>query len=201
MYNLAIRKCTSPPLLPARFKIFKWKFTTPPGIELRTCSTRGRHATIWASAASFILIENLSFDNMEKFKYMWVTVMNTNDIREEIKRRINTGNSCYYSLQKNLSSLLLSKKLNINTRSKTIILPVAVCGSESWSLTLRDENRLRVFENKIFRTVANSPIHRVYRQYTKFRWTQNIDEICFFAKESIKIFNVYPTKCYKDYFA
>ena len=52
--------------------------------------------------------------------------------------------------------------------------------------------------------VVNSPIHRVYRRYTKFRWTQNIDEICFFAKESFKILNVSPTnqliKCYKDYF-
>ena len=53
MYNLAIRKCTSPTLLAPRLKIFKWKFTTPPGIEPRTCWTRGRHATIWASAASW----------------------------------------------------------------------------------------------------------------------------------------------------
>ena len=52
MYNLAIRKCTSPPLLAPRLKIFKLKFTTPPGIEPRTSWTRGRHATIWASAAS-----------------------------------------------------------------------------------------------------------------------------------------------------
>ena len=52
MYNLAIRKCTSPPLLAPRLKIFKWKFTTPPGIEPRICWTTGRHATIWASAAS-----------------------------------------------------------------------------------------------------------------------------------------------------
>ena len=52
MYNLMIRKCTSPPLLAPRLKIFKLKFTTPPGIELWTCWTRGRHATIWANAAS-----------------------------------------------------------------------------------------------------------------------------------------------------
>ena len=51
-YNLAIRKCTSPPLLAPRLKIFKWKFTTPPGVEPRTCWIRGKHATIWASAAS-----------------------------------------------------------------------------------------------------------------------------------------------------
>ena len=51
MYNLAIRVCTSPPLLAPRLKIFKLKCTTPPWIESRTCWTRGRHATIWASAA------------------------------------------------------------------------------------------------------------------------------------------------------
>ena len=33
MYNLAIRKCTSPPLLAPRLKIFKWKFVTPLGIQ------------------------------------------------------------------------------------------------------------------------------------------------------------------------
>ena len=33
MYNLVIRKCTSPPLLVQRLKIFKWKFTTPPGLN------------------------------------------------------------------------------------------------------------------------------------------------------------------------
>ena len=49
MYNLAIRKCASPSFLAPRLKIFQLKFTTPPGIEPRT---RGRHATIWASAAS-----------------------------------------------------------------------------------------------------------------------------------------------------
>ena len=37
-----------------KLKIFKWKFTTPPGIEPRTRWTRGRHATIWASVASFV---------------------------------------------------------------------------------------------------------------------------------------------------
>ena len=51
MYNLAIRKYTSPPLPAPRLKIFKWKFTTLLGIEPWTRWTRGRHITIWASAA------------------------------------------------------------------------------------------------------------------------------------------------------
>ena len=61
-----------------------------------------------------IVIESLSFENVEKFKYLGVTLINSNDIREEIKRRINMGNACYYPLEKILPSLLLSKKLKVN---------------------------------------------------------------------------------------
>jgi len=43
-----------------------------------------------------------------------------------------------------------SKKIKIY---RTIILPVALYGCETWSLTLREERRLRVFENRVFRRV------------------------------------------------
>jgi hypothetical protein len=49
-------------------------------------------------------------------------------------------------LQNLLSSHLLSKNLKIRIY-KTIILPVVLCGCEIWSMTLREEHRLRVFEN------------------------------------------------------
>ena len=62
-----------------------------------------------------MIIGNLSFENVEEFKYVGVTVTNTNDNCEEIKRRINMGNACHYSLDKILSSCLLSKKLKANT--------------------------------------------------------------------------------------
>ena len=45
---------------------------------------------------------------------------------------------------------LLSKNLKIKIY-KTIILPVVLYGCETWYLTLREESRLRVFENRIFR--------------------------------------------------
>ena len=62
-----------------------------------------------------IEIVNLSFENVEKFRYLGVTVTNTNDIRKEIKRGINMGYACYYSLEKILSSHLIFKKLEVKT--------------------------------------------------------------------------------------
>ena len=60
------------------------------------------------------------------------------------------GNACYYSLEKIVSSRLLSKKLKVKTY-KTITLPVVLYGCETWSLTLREEHGLRVFENNVLR--------------------------------------------------
>ena len=59
---------------------------------------------------------------------------------------------CYYSVQNLLSSSFLFKKLKIKIY-RTIILPVVLYGCESWSLTLREERRLRVFENTVLRRV------------------------------------------------
>ena len=91
-----------------------------------------------------IVIGNLSFENVEKFRYLGVTVTNTNDIREKVKHRINMGNVCYYSLNKISSSRLLSKKLKVNTH-KTIVLPVVLTGCGTWSLTLREKQKLWMF--------------------------------------------------------
>jgi hypothetical protein len=51
-----------------------------------------------------------------------------------------------------LSSSLLSKNVKIKIY-RTIILPVAFYGCETWSLALREECRLRVFENKVLRRI------------------------------------------------
>ena len=62
------------------------------------------------------------------------------------------GNAYYYSVQNLLSFNLLSKNLKIKIY-RTIILPVVLYRCETWSLTLREERRLRVFENRVLRRV------------------------------------------------
>jgi hypothetical protein len=53
------------------------------------------------------------------------------------------------------SSCLLSRNVQVKAH-KTIILPVVLYGCETWSLTLREEHRLRVFENRVLRRIFGS---------------------------------------------
>ena len=117
---------------------------------------------------------------MEDFKYFGTTLKNQNSIQKDFKNRLKSGDACYHSVQNRLSSSLLSKNLKINPLEaelnpichllallggativvvsrlrvkihRTIILPVVLHGCETWSLTLREECRLRVFENRMLR--------------------------------------------------
>jgi hypothetical protein len=80
------------------------------------------------------------------------TLTNKNDIHDEIKTTLNSGNACYHSVQNLLFSRLISKNLKIKIYS-SVILSVVLCGYKTWSLTLRQEHRLRVFENTVLRRI------------------------------------------------
>jgi hypothetical protein len=87
-------------------------------------------------------------------------------IQEEIKRRLNSGNDCYHSVQSFLSSRLLSRNLKIRIY-KTIILPVVLYGCEIVSLTLWEEHRLRVFENRVLRRIFEPKRDEVTGEWRK----------------------------------
>jgi hypothetical protein len=60
-----------------------------------------------------IKIGNRCFENVEPRYLETTTITNRNLIQEEIKRRLNSGNACYHSVQKLLSSRLLSRNLKL----------------------------------------------------------------------------------------
>jgi hypothetical protein len=98
---------------------------------------------------------NKSFERMEQFKYWGTALTNKNSVHEEIKNRLKSGNAWYHSVQNLLSSRLLFKNTQIKVQS-SIILPVVLCGCETWSLTLWKEHTLRAFENRVLRKIFGS---------------------------------------------
>ena len=90
-----------------------------------------------------------NFEEVAEFKYLGT---NRNEVHKEIKHTLNSGNACYYALQGLLLSHLLSKNIKLKI-CKKVFLPVILYGCETWTLTLREEKRLQIFENKVLRKI------------------------------------------------
>jgi hypothetical protein len=73
-------------------------------------------------------------------------------MHEEIKSRLNVLNVCYHTVQRLSSSGLLSRNVKVKIY-KTIILLLVLYGCENWSPTLREEYRLRIYENRVLRRI------------------------------------------------
>ena len=99
-------------------------------------------------------VDNTSFEGVEKLKYLGQILTDHNSIQEEItcKCRLRSENACYHSVQNLLSSSLISKNLETDIY-RNIILPVVFYECETWSLALREERRVRVFENRALRRI------------------------------------------------
>jgi hypothetical protein len=99
-----------------------------------------------------IKIDNSLFERVEQIKYFGTALTNQNSFQEEIKCRLKSGNTCYQSVQNILSPSWPFKYLDIEIY-RTVILPFVLYGCETWSLTLREERRPRVFENRVLRRI------------------------------------------------
>jgi len=89
--------------------------------------------------------------NVSEFKYLGKTLMNQDCIREEIKTTLNLGNvtarSCIFCLPD-----CFKKNMAIH-RYKNVILPVVLCRCQTWSLTLREEQGIRLFRNRMLNEI------------------------------------------------
>jgi len=101
-------------------------------------------------------IDNRSFERVEEFKYL-----GTNQF--SVQGEIKSGTACYHSAQNLLSSSSLSKNLKIKIYNSACFL----YGCETWSLTLREERRLRVFENRVLRIIFGSKREEIIREWMK----------------------------------
>ena len=69
-----------------------------------------------------------------------------------MENKLKSGNACCYSVQSLMYSGLLSRNLKIKMY-RTIILLVVLYGCDTWSLTLREERRVRVFDNRVLKRI------------------------------------------------
>jgi len=80
-------------------------------------------------------------------------------------------------VQNLLSSRLLSKNLKIKIY-RAIILPVVLYGCETWSLTSREERKLRVFENMVLRRILGPRMDEVTGEWRRLRNEELNDLYC-----------------------
>jgi len=119
-----------------------------------------------AGRSHSIKIDNTSFEMVEEFKYLGTTLTDRSSIPQEIKSRLKSGSGCYHLVQNLLSSSLVSRNLKIKIY-RTIILPIVFYGCETWSLTLREECRLRVFENRVLARIFGPKRDEVTEEWRK----------------------------------
>ncbi|GFV71659.1 reverse transcriptase domain-containing protein [Trichonephila clavipes] len=76
-----------------------------------------------------------SFERVREFKYLGTIINDQNKLKAEINNRIKSANKCFFGLKKQLRSKFISGKTKLRLY-KTLILPVLLYASESWTLNL-----------------------------------------------------------------
>ena len=108
----------------------------------------------------------IALKKVGQLKYLRTTLTNQNSIQQEIKINLKSGNACYHSVKNLLSYRLLSENIKIKIY-RTVILPLVLYGCETWLLTLREDCRLWVFENRVLRRMFEPKRDEVTRETRK----------------------------------
>ena len=120
-----------------------------------------------------ITIDEYNFEVVKSFKYLGSILNVTNDIEEEIKTRVTQGSRSFYSLKHLFKSSILSRATKFRLY-KTVVRPIVMYGSETWSLTSKQESLLSCFERKIQRAISG-PVHE--RDVWRIRTNRELRDI------------------------
>ena len=122
-----------------------------------------------------LYVRDYKFKNVKNFRYLGSQINRENIMREEILARMGVGSRALFSLR----TIFRSRELSITAKIKvwnSIIRPTVVYGCETWSLTIRDMQRLLVFENRVLRTILGT-IYDEDRGYYRQRTNIEIRQI------------------------
>ncbi|KAG7309934.1 hypothetical protein JYU34_004449 [Plutella xylostella] len=123
------------------------------GLRISTEKTEYLHMTRYRGnheVRKNLQVGETAYKGVAKFKYLGCTITDTNTREQEIDIRVQNALRCSAALHKVLVSKLLSRKTKIRIY-KTVIRPILMYGSEAWTLTLKEENKLLVAERKVMR--------------------------------------------------
>jgi hypothetical protein len=99
-----------------------------------------------------IQLNESNYEKCKSFKYLGTLVTTDNKTNEEIKARIAAGKRSYFALLRVFKAHSLSRNLKIKVY-RSVVKPVVTYGSETWTLTVADEELLRRWERKILRKI------------------------------------------------
>ena len=112
-----------------------------------------------------------------------------NKINIEIAERVANGNKIYYANSKLIKSKLLKKDTKMKIY-KRMIRPVVTYAPETWTLTAKDENNLRIFERQILRRIFGPVnidiIWRIRNNVEIYELIEGADIVRFIKAQRIK---------------
>jgi hypothetical protein len=104
--------------------------------------------------------DNKSSERLKPFECFGTTLTDQNSVQNEIMSKLKTENACYHSVQNHLPSRLIKKNIKIMIYSN-IILPLVLYGCETRPLTMREEEKQKVFENRVLRRIFGAKRDKV----------------------------------------
>lgn len=102
--------------------------------------------------AESVLLGEYTFPCCSAFKYLGGVVTESNQLEDDIKSRMVAGTRCFYALQKALRFKSLSRKAKLAIY-RTVIRPIVMYGSETWTLTKENGRALLVWERRVLRKI------------------------------------------------